>query len=103
MTLVSIQIAPSVLVQKFVVSRTGFPAFRQGVWPAMMLKHHKDRTTTTERPESPPDASLVPPPGGRQNHLTMLQHRRRGSSYPEGGTSDPRCHELLNQDTRSQL
>ncbi len=29
----------------------------------------------------------------------MRQHRPRGSSYPEDGTSDPRCHELLNQDT----
>ncbi len=33
----------------------------------------------------------------------MLQRRPRGSSYPEDGTSDPRCHELLNQDTRPIL
>ncbi len=89
----------SVLVQKFVVSRTDFPVARRGVWRAVMLKHHKGRTTTTERPQSPPSGSLVPSSGGRQNRLTMRQHRRRGSSYPEGGTSDPRCYELRKQDT----
>ena len=32
----------SVLDQKFLVSRTGF---RQGVWRAVMLEHHKGHTT----------------------------------------------------------
>ncbi len=90
----------SVLVQKLVVSRTGFPDFRLGVWRAVMLKHHKGRTTMTESPQSPTCGSLVPSSGGRQNRLTMLWHRLRVPSYPEDGTSDPRCHELLNQVTR---
>lgn len=96
----SILCVSSVLDQKFVVSRTGFPGFRQGVWRAVMLEHHKGRTTMIGRPENPPCGSFVPPSGGRQNRLTMLWHRLHGPSYPEDGTNDPGCHELLIQDTR---
>ena len=45
----------SVLVQKFVVSRTDCPDFRLGVWRAVMLKHHPGhfggRTTKTVGPD----------------------------------------------------
>ena len=90
----------SALIPKFVAFRTAIQDPRLGAWSVVMPSHHKGRATTSEGLVWPPRRSLFPASGGRRRPLVVGWHHLRAASYPEAGRSDPKCHELRNQDTR---
>jgi len=89
----------SVVVPKFVVSRTALQGPRLGARAAVMLSHHKACATTAEGPARLQEGSLFSSSGGRQRRLPMLVHRPRDASYPEDEKSDPRYDEFRNHHT----